>query len=80
MGQPFGSTGKIEPSTTAYDDAALSPSTQRGSYSFTEPTGSPIDDAGIDVLTFAKAALLIVMLSGTLFCPFIMEINRNSNH
>jgi hypothetical protein len=62
MGQPLGSTGIMEPSTIPCAMVVAVASTQRGSYNTTEPTGSPIADAGIERPAFSISALLIVML------------------
>jgi hypothetical protein len=62
MGHPFGSTGMIEPSTMPWAGVVAVASTQRGSYNTTEPTGSPIAEAGIESPAFPISALLITIL------------------
>jgi hypothetical protein len=36
-------------------------STQRGVYNFTEPTGSPISDTGMEVPILSRSVLVIVI-------------------
>jgi hypothetical protein len=54
-------------------------STQRGSYSTTEPTGSPMAEAGIERPAFSISALVTTILPGPAWPNAVPLINKIKN-